>query len=338
MFYRIYRYLQFGLLMVLAIAFVAACNTNSLNSNSTASTNEQKDCYVVQHVLGEICVPQNPQRIVALDSNTLEYLLALGIKPMGAVLSIEFAQFLDTEGIINIGSADEPNLEKILTLQPDLIIGGDYYESIYPQSSKIAPTLLWGHILWGGSGHSGEWKEGFMKFAQLLQKTEIAEQVMKDYRVRLDEFKRDMGAALQQTEVSVVRLYPDRINLYLKDSFSGTVLQDAGLPRPPAQAIDADTAQQRFGNAIQFTISKEVLSQADSDVMFVWTGENTAEADQQAQEKLAELKADPLWQSLNAVQQNKVYQVPNYWIGSGPIAANLIIDDLFKYLVEPPQA
>ncbi|WP_448601876.1 ABC transporter substrate-binding protein [Thermoleptolyngbya sp.] len=335
MFYRIYRHLQFGLLVVLAIALVNGCNTISSNPNQSASTADQQDCYVVQHAVGETCIPTHPTRIVALDSGTLEHLLALGIRPVGAVLSYEFSKFLDTAGIVDIGAAEEPNLEKILTLQPDLIIGGDYYETIYQQSSKIAPTILLGHVLWGGSGHSGEWKEAFMKVAELLQKTEIAEQVMGSYYARLDEFKQQMGEALQQTEVSVVRLYPDRINLYLKDSFCGTVLQDAGLSRPSAQAIDADTARQRFGNAIQFTISKEVLSQADGDVMFVWTGENTPEANRQAQTRLKEIQSDPLWQKLNVVKKNKVHQVPSYWIGIGPIAANAIIDDLYNYLVKP---
>ncbi|HEY9299988.1 MAG TPA: iron-siderophore ABC transporter substrate-binding protein, partial [Phormidium sp.] len=72
-------------------------------------------------------------------------------------------------------------------------------------------------------------------------------------------------------------------------------------------------------------------------VMFSWTGENTVEANQQAQQKLAELKSDPLWQGLKAVQQNKIYQVSSHWIGSGTIAANLVVDDLFKYLIESPQ-
>ncbi|PSB23096.1 iron-siderophore ABC transporter substrate-binding protein, partial [filamentous cyanobacterium CCP2] len=46
----------------------------------------------------------------------------------------------------------------------------------------------------------------------------------------------------------------------------------------------------------------------------------------------------PLWSTLSAVQQGRVYEVPGYWIGDGPIAANAVIDDLFKYLVETPQS
>ncbi|MEO0836217.1 MAG: hypothetical protein AAFY16_09560 [Cyanobacteria bacterium J06642_3] len=49
---------------------------------------------------------------------------------------------------------------------------------------------------------------------------------------------------------------------------------------------------------------------------------------------LASLKADPLWSKLEAVQQEKVYEVGDYWIGNGVIAANAVLDDLHKYLVK----
>jgi len=326
---RLFHYLRFAVLMGLAIALITACQNSSSISSSSHS-----DCRVVRHAAGETCVPWQPARIVALDSVTLEFLAALEITPVGAPVSDGFASRLqrDWTGIEDIGVTGEPSLEKALALQPDLILGSDYYQSIYPQASRLAPTLLF------QSEHSGQWKEDFRTVAQMMQKAEVAEQVLAAYEARLAELGQQMGDRLSQTQVSVVRIYPDYINLYLQDSFCGTVLQDAGLPRPESQAIAADEASRLFDNPIQVSISREVLHQADGDVMFVWTGENTPEANQQADQKLSELAADPLWQQLNAVQQNQVFRVPNYWIGSGPIAANLIIDDLFKYLVEPPQA
>jgi len=63
--------------------------------------------------------------------------------------------------------------------------------------------------------------------------------------------------------------------------------------------------------------------------MFLYTsGGNGVES------ALADLKAEPLWSKLDVVQRGRVYKVPEYWMGSGPISANLILDDLFKYLVE----
>jgi iron complex transport system substrate-binding protein len=55
------------------------------------------------------------------------------------------------------------------------------------------------------------------------------------------------------------------------------------------------------------------------------------------QEFLAKLKQKPLWQRLQAVQQNRVYIVSfSNWTGGSLLAANAVIDDLFKYLVNSP--
>ncbi|NJL39090.1 MAG: ABC transporter substrate-binding protein, partial [Leptolyngbyaceae cyanobacterium SM1_4_3] len=102
--------------------------------------------------------------------------------------------------------------------------------------------------------------------------------------------------------------------------------------------VSAADAQRIANNPIQISISRELLSQSDGDVLFVWTAENEAEANQKAQKNLEELQHDPLWKTLDVVQKNKVYFVPSYWIGAGPIAANAVIDDLFKYLIETPQS
>lgn len=319
-------------LTLTALLLLTAWQTVACTGASNPTT--EGDCRPISHVAGTTCVPNEIERVVTLDSVAFEYAIALGLKPVGTVAN-DFSTYLGNQAkeTENIGQAGEPNLEKVLALKPDLILGLDFHQSIYPQASQIAPTVLLKF------DHSGQWKEVFQTFSTIVNREAAGKQVMADYRRRLDEFKRRQAASASGSnptppQVSVVRVYPDSINLYLRDSFPGTILQDAGLPRPPAQNLSAAEAQRIANNPIQISISRELLPRADGDVMFLWTGENTAEARQEAEKKLVELKADPLWQKLNAVQKDQVYQVPSYWIGSGPIAANRVIDDLFKYLVE----
>lgn len=93
----------------------------------------------------------------------------------------------------------------------------------------------------------------------------IAQQVMSEYRDRLQEFQNALKAANSAQglpfppQVSVIRIYPNSINLYLRDSFAGIILQDAGLARPESQNISASESKQRFGNEIQVSISLERL-------------------------------------------------------------------------------
>ena len=223
--------------------------------------NIHSSCHTVSHAEGETCVPLEPQRVVALGN--LEYVLALGVQPIGSddVTSPKAYLKDQVEGIANVGGGNAPSLEKILTLKPDLILGGDYLDLSYQAMSQIAPTVVLPFE------HSGEWKRFFRDTAIVLNRTDQAEQVMVDYRDRIDQFKQAMGGEgrLNKIEVSIVRVYPDRVNLYLKDSFCGTILADAGLSRPPSQNLTAAEAKSLTGNPIQYSISRERIPDADGD-------------------------------------------------------------------------
>lgn len=320
-------------LVILTLGLVVACQRSP---QTTVSVNSS-DCTVVEHVAGTACVPNEIQRLVTMDGVMFEYAIASGLSPIatatGSLMDHMAEQMAQVK---NVGQSGEPNLEQVLALKPDLILGLDYNQGAYAQASQIAPTMLFEFE------HSGQWKEILKEVATALGQSAAAEQTMAAYDARVAEFRAQMGVGaaspeenrLNNLQVSVVRIYPDTINLYLRDSFVGTVLQDAGLSRPPAQDIGAEEANARFGNPIQTSISRELLEQADGDVIFLWTGENTAEAAEGAQKNLQALQDNPLWQQLKAVQAGRVYQVPSYWLGSGPIAANAVLDDLFNYLVE----
>jgi iron complex transport system substrate-binding protein len=310
------------LLALLVVVLTSACGHLAQQINpspdpaiSPVQTSGQR---VVQHAMGETLVPVHPQRVVTLDSHAFEAATALDVMPIGTSLDGVEEHLQDQiEEIKPIGGYP-PNLEQVVALQPDLILGSAFLQEIYNQVSQIAPTVL------AEFETSGDWKAVFAKFAESLGKTEISEQVMSQYDARLEQFKRQMGDRLEQTEVSVVRIYPNYVTLYAKDIFIGTILADAGLPRPAAQDQEIPTLD----------ISKERLQDVDGDVIFVLIYGNNAQLQRSAEEAFHQLQNDPLWSTLKAVQAGRVYAVPNYWLGGGPLAANAVLDDLFNYLVE----
>lgn len=324
-FKRLTRWWRLVIAIFCSLLLTVACHHGGSLPVNEKITNTA--CRNVEHLGGITCVPEKFERLVTLDD--AENVIALGIKPVGAVIS-DFSSYWQDQltGVKNIGKIGEPNLESILALKPDLIAGFEYQQDIYPLTSKIAPTVLFEF------GHSGNWKEVFTNISVALDKKEVGQQLMENYYHRLAEFKQQMGNNLSKLKVSVVRVYPDKINLYLLDSFCGIVLQDAGLSRPESQNYTASQSVRLFGNPIQMSIGNELIEKADGDVIFIWTNEESdAKGNQTAQKKLEQLKSNPLWQNLKAVQENQVYLVPRYWIGSGILAANAIIDDLFKYLI-----
>lgn len=317
--HRIRHSCQLFLLVAFTAFLIFACRGNPSLYSEDSMNGTESPCRTVQHTMGETCVPESPQRVVVLGLNLLGNSLALGIEPIGTArfdTSGDFPGYLFedrdraiAEKITNLGGHSNPNLETILRLQPDLIIGKLEHRQLYDKLTQIAPTVL-------SSSETGEWKEELKFLATALNKSEQARKLLDEWNRRVSEFQTIMGDRLTTTEVSVVNTRQDHIRLYLKRIFSGTILQDVGLPRPAAQDKDDYYS----------IISLESISDIDGDVIFILDMGNGGFKQQ--------LQRHPLWFQLKAVQQGKVYEVnSNYWIGGNIIAANLVLDDLFMYLL-----
>ncbi|MBP1991948.1 ABC-type enterochelin transport system substrate-binding protein [Paenibacillus eucommiae] len=123
-----------------------ASSSNVVSSPAAGTDSNAKR--TMKDAYGDVEVPANPVRIVVLDIGALDNLLELGIKPVGAPSILSpgdpYPSYLKgTDGIENIGSVNEPNLEVIDRLKPDLIIGNkDTHDGIHDQLKQIAPTVF----------------------------------------------------------------------------------------------------------------------------------------------------------------------------------------------------
>ncbi|QDY71050.1 ABC transporter substrate-binding protein [Qingshengfaniella alkalisoli] len=271
----------------------------------------------IEHGMGVTEVPDEPQRVVVLTNEGTEALLALGVTPVGAANSWNgdpwwdflSEQLADTQPV---GTESGVNIELVAALQPDLIIGTKLrHEEIYPQLSAIAPTVLSERL-------RGDWKVNLRLYAQTLGLEDKGEQVIADYDAHVAGLHDALGDAVNE-KVSVIRFIPGQIRIYQLDSFSGVVLKDVGFDRPANQNVE------------EFAIrtGKESIPDMDGDRIFFFTydtgnGEGTALRD--------EVLADPLWQSLTAVQEGNVHEVDDgIWnTAGGVIAANLMLNDIAR--------
>lgn len=303
-------------LLVAVAGVVAACGGAGGGGVSGGS---QEEARTVEHAMGETEISGTPERVVVLDTGELDSAASLGVKPVGSVEAVEdlgLPSYLQgTGGIENVGTIEEPNLEKIATLEPDLILSSKVrHEAIYDQLSRIAPTVL--------TATTGvTWKKNFEKHAEAMNREAEGRRVMAGYQDRLRDFKNAAGDGLSETEVSVVRFLPGETRIYQKESFVGTVLEDAGLPRPPSQDVE------------EFAIlsaSAEAIPDMGGDAIFVTAYGPEDDTTRQS------ITSDPLWQKLAAVRQDRVYEVSDdlWMLGIGPTAANGVLDDLGEHLAE----
>lgn len=280
-----------------------------------SGSGEESATRTVEHAAGESQVPEDPERVVVLDTAELDSAMTLGVTPVGAVEAVEglgYPDYLEgTEEIENVGTIEQPNLEKIATLEPDLILSSSLrHEQIYSQLSEIAPTVF-------TESTGAPWRENFEKHAEALGEQEEAEQVVAEYESRLEEFKNEVEEP--RPETSIVRFVPGDTRIYQKDSFIGTILEDAGLPRPEPQDQDEFALM---------NVSEEAIPEMDGDVIFTTVYGNADETARQ------DITSSPLWQELDAVQNERVYEVSDdtWMLGIGYTAADEVLDDLFEYV------
>ncbi|MEV6320314.1 iron-siderophore ABC transporter substrate-binding protein [Nocardia sp. NPDC051787] len=226
-----------------------------------------------------------------LDTAELDSVTLLGIKPVGAVVPHTktrggFPEYLagNVDGVTDVGPLLEPNLERIASLRPDLILSSKIrHEKICDKLSGIAPTVF-------TETTGGPWKANLAVHGKALGLDQQAADALKKYEDRahaLGEAIKTKNGALPT--VSVVRFLAGPTRLYQSNSFSGVVLGDIGLRRPASQ-VSTDPKK------IMKEISPEQIDQADADLIFVATIDDPAKTQKSA------VTTNPVWRDLPAVQ------------------------------------
>ncbi|WP_342476883.1 iron-siderophore ABC transporter substrate-binding protein [Paenibacillus sp. FSL H7-0350] len=267
---------------------------------------------------GEHTLTEKPKVIAVLDVKFADQLIALGEKPAGSVVAgtkDEFPEYLSAQmdGVKVLGTRDEPNLEAIVALNPDLILMTDFQEEAYESVSKIAPTIVLDFY--------EDWRDTLATIGTITGKQAEAEVVKKAYEDKIIGLREQLSAKLGDETVALIRPRPEGIRVHGPEHRTGSILyEDLGLKAPAfVQAIKDDTSVE---------ISMETVSDIGADRYFLLSDDLFA--------KEAEaLASSPIWKSLDAVKNNRAYDVNStLWIAYyGPLAINIIVDQASEALL-----
>lgn len=101
-----------------------------------------------------------PLRIVSLDDLSTELLVSLGIEPVGVANLANYRRYINIgnerlERSVALGSAQQPDLEAIARLKPDLIVGMAYLHlPLFERLDGLAPTLIY-QVSLASDGYDG---------------------------------------------------------------------------------------------------------------------------------------------------------------------------------------
>lgn len=322
----------FGLL---AIMLLAACGAQSATPApateattpppASATENADNGLRSITHLRGTAEIPVQPQRVVALSAAYIDHLLTIGEKPVGVNneerYGGDYLPYLADElnGVATLGSADSPNLEAILQLDPDVIlVESRTAENSYEQLSKIAPTIVLGTEWKDYDEDPDFWTEDLLKIAEMYDKTDLAQAKIAE----LNEKTSAVKALVEKSDyrkLAYIRVRQKLLQVYAQNGHPTNTLLYRDLGFEPSEITPVEQRQD---------LSLEGVANLDANRLILEVDPNGGDFLKSAQESA-------IWQSVPAVQQNQVYETDSFWLfkGWGVLGRTEIVEDVRK-LVE----
>ncbi|MDE4085372.1 iron-siderophore ABC transporter substrate-binding protein [Planococcus maritimus] len=302
------------------VLMMAGCGKSESSSTSNAAAGaSNEEGQTITHAMGTTEIQGTPQRVVTLYQGANDAAVALGVKPVGIVESWAEQPVYDylkddLDGVPIVGQETQPNLEEIAKLKPDLIIASKVrHEEVYEQLSAIAPTVAHETVF--------AFKETVDLMGQALNKEDEAQELVEDWDARVIDFKEKLQSEMGDEapkHVSVLNFRADHSRIYYT-GFAGSILTELGFEGP--KNMEDDSLE-----IIKLT-DKESITEMNADAFYIFMDKN----DPAVVKSYEEWTSHPLWENLDAVKSNRVYEVDEIvWnLAGGILSANLMLDDMY---------
>ena len=241
------RNMLLPVLLVLTLAVTACGGGNQKSSAGETITYESET--------GPVEVPANPQRVVSLSGFTGN-LMHLGVPIVGAdIWSKSAVQF--AEKLRDVEEASEDNLEKLIELEPDLIVALSTAKNL-DKIGEIAPTVTY---TWGVR----DIFDMHIEIGKAVNREKEAREWVESFRKRVDEAGAKIKAKIgEDATVTVIEVYDKSIYVFGNNWARGTEIlyQEMGLGMP-------EKVKEHALEAGYYALSPEVLPEFVGDYLII---------------------------------------------------------------------
>ncbi len=258
----------------------------------------------IEHALGTTTIPAEPKRVVVVGYTDQEPLLALGVKPVGAMDWFGQGTFAKWpwerdawEGkppAIVSSKSYEIDFEKVAAQRPDLILGlyAQLKRGDYDKLSQIAPTVAQAK----GDPYTTPWRDMTRVAAKAVGRVDEGEALIEQTEDRFAAFRKAHPETAKETALVVdAGTAPKSYYPFSSKDPRGQFLGELGYQ--PSAEIDK-LAGKSFGHEV----SKERVDLLDVDRLFLLI-------DAPARKKL---DADELFGRLDVAREERVTDLPYY--------------------------
>ncbi|MGG3162109.1 ABC transporter substrate-binding protein [Geobacillus stearothermophilus] len=245
-----------SLLLMFALVLSACGNAADDQKNNSASPKEKKtETITYQSENGPVEVPANPKRVVVL-STFAGHVLALDV-PVVGVDSWSKMSPLFQEKLKDAEVVTDEDIEKIMALKPDLIIGLSNTKNVH-KLSKIAPTVTftYGKV---------DYLTQFLEIGKLLNKEKEAKAWIDDFKQRAQQAGEEIRAKIgENATVTVAENFDKQLYVFGNNWARGTEIlyQEMKLKMP--KAVEEQALKPGY-----YAVSLEALPQFVGDYLIL---------------------------------------------------------------------
>ncbi|WP_410768771.1 ABC transporter substrate-binding protein [Fontibacillus sp. BL9] len=297
---------------------LASSVTEVANSeNNEVEANKWPRTYV--DVLGrEVVLEKKPEKVALLFFRNFEHLFLLDESPVVATdINVldewESLAPYKNNAIEDIGSITSPNIEKLLEIEPDLIIAvSSRYESYNGQLDKIAPVIT-------VDSNENNWQGALREYGKIFGKEQKAEEEI----ARIEGFVAESREQLQaySDKTFGVTMLGDKQYWAFTTQFVYNKDNGLGL-NPPTPYVDMSSKGE--------VISMEGLAAMDPDYMFV---ADIGGSSEKLNSYLKALEADSVWNSLQSVKDKHMFPLDSSIAAGGPLAIELGVQTIVENIL-----
>jgi iron complex transport system substrate-binding protein len=298
------------------------------------------DTVTIEHALGTVEVPANPERVATVAWANHEVPLALGVVPVGMAaanfgdddgdgLLPWVAESLDELGAdvpVLFDETDGIDFEAVADTDPDVILAGysGLTQEEYDTLSEIAPVVAYPEGPWATT-----WRELIEINAAGIGKAAEGEQLIADIEDEIETAAAEYPELAGKTAGFITHIDPtdlSEISYYTTADPRPAFFTDLGLVEP---AGIAEASEEAGSDIFSLSQSAEQIDFFDDVDIVVTYGTDL----------LSTLQADPLLSQIPAVQRESFVELPSADpIGTAanptPLAISWVLDDYLALLAE----
>lgn len=249
---------------IIALVALVACNTNDETTEPETEGTDEATTFTYQAETGPVEVPTNPERVVVLSGYTGD-VIKLDVNIVGVdTWSKNNPTFADE--LADVEEVSEDNLEKIIELEPDLIIALSTVNNL-DTLQEIAPTVTY---TWGAMNYL----EQHIEIGKLLNKEEAATAWVEDFRTRAESIGEEIKAEIgEDTTVSVLEAFDKTVYVYGNNWARGTEILYQTMELAMPEAVEEDVVADGY-----LALSMEVIPEYVGDYLILskYEGADTA--------------------------------------------------------------